>query len=100
MTQFELQLLVKRVVKDFSEKYDIKVTDYAIEEIIKPAIPHLANVTESLNQKKITTPFLEDSIRTILRNARAMAIESRGNYIGLTEIQKSMEKDCPYLFWC
>ena len=100
MNENELERLVKRVAADFSATNKITVTDRAINELVKPALPNLGDLTKDLKEQKVSVQLLERSLAIVLRNALNIARESRENYIGFAAIQKSIAKECPYVFWC
>jgi len=100
MTKNEMQDLIKRVCNEFKKETGMDVTDYAVEALVEPSVPHLADVTRELYENKISTSSLERSIRTVLINALSFAKNRNQNYVGFQDIKDSMAKECPYAFWC
>jgi hypothetical protein len=100
MTERDMEELIRRVCKTFQNETGMSVTDTAIKELLEPAIPHLTEVTQKLYEHKISASFLEESIRTVLKNARSIAKNQNKDYIGFIAIKNSMAKECPYAFWC
>ena len=100
MNKREMKDLIRLVCEEFHRETRFSVTEYAIEELFAPTIPHLEEVSQELLNENITTDFLHRSIRTVLNNARGFASERKRTYIGYQEIKESMDKECPYVFWC
>ena len=100
MNREELNVLVRGVAQRFERETGISITARALDALVIPALPHLATVTRELDEGKVTVPFLEGSVRTVLVNARAVAAERGEHAITFYEVRESMKKECPYLFWC
>jgi hypothetical protein len=71
-----------------------------MEELFKPTVPRLGNVTQELREHRISTDFLGKSLRTVLDNAHSFAKERKHGYIEVQDVKDSMAKECPYVFWC
>jgi hypothetical protein len=100
MNKQELNVLVRGVAQRFEKETGISITARALDALVIPALPHLETVTRELDEGKITVPFLEGSVRTVLLNARAVALEQGEDAITFYEVRESMKKECPYSFWC
>ena len=100
MTRQELNVLVRGVAQRFEKETGMSITARALDALVIPALPHLETVTRELDEGKVTIPFLEDSVRTVLVNARTVAGERGEAAIAFYAIRESMTKECPYLFWC
>ena len=100
MNRQELTGLVRGVAQRFEKETGMSITARALDALVIPALPHLETVTQELDEGKVTVPFLEDSVRTVLVNARAIAVERGENAIAFYAVGESMKKECPYLFWC
>jgi hypothetical protein len=100
MNEQEMRDLIEAVCEQFRRDTWLSVTEQAVEELFRPAIPHLTNVTRELREASISITFLGQSVRTVLDNARFFAYERKHGCIEFQDIQDSMVKDCPYVFWC
>ena len=100
MNREELNVLVRGVAQRFERETGISITARALDALVIPALPHLETVTRELDEGKVTVAFLEDSVRTVLVNARAVGVERGEDAITFFEVRESMKKECPYLFWC
>ena len=100
MNRQELNVLVRGVAQRFEKETGMSITARALDALVIPALPHLEAVTRELDEGKVTVPFLEDSVRTVLMNARTVAVERGENAIAFYAVSESMKKECPYLFWC
>ena len=100
MTEKEMENLIQSVCNQFQRDTGINVTKAAVEEFLKPAIAHLADVTRELRESSISFSFLQESIRTVLDNARPIARRREHKYIGWQDVKDSIAEDCPYAFWC
>ncbi len=100
MNKQELNVLVRGVAQRFEKETGISITARALDALVIPALPHLETVTRELDEGKITVPFLEGSVRTVLVNARAVALERGEDAVTFYEVRESMKKECPYSFWC
>jgi hypothetical protein len=95
-----MKTLIKNVAIKYSSMARFKVSEEAIEALLMPTIPHLSDVTRELLNESISVDFLENGVLSILKNAEEFARQRRLNFIGSRDINLSMEKDCPYVFWC
>ena len=100
MNKQELILLVRGVAQRFERETGMSITARALDALVIPALPHLETVTRELDEGKVTVPFLEDSVRTVLVNARTVAVERGEDAIAFFAVRDSMKKECPYSFWC
>lgn len=100
MNSDEMQALIHSVCNEFYQSSGFLVSEIAIDELFKPTIPHLQDVTQKLRNGHISIAFLRQSLTTVLNNARIFAIERDKKYIGFKDVRDSMEKECPYVFWC
>ena len=100
MNEQEMRDLIEVVCEEFHQDTGLSVTEQAVEELFRPTIPHLTNVTRELHEARVSTTFLRQGVRTVLDNARPFAHERKHDYIEFQDIQDSMAKDCPYVFWC
>ncbi|MDJ0656082.1 MAG: hypothetical protein QNJ40_18105 [Xanthomonadales bacterium] len=48
----------------------------------------------------MTRRMLSDAVYLILTNAHLYAKEIGQDFISEQTVEYSLEKDCPYLFWC
>jgi hypothetical protein len=93
-------VLVNRVADQFELSSTMPVTTSARLALITPALPHRMQVSQELLSGKINFHFLEESIRKVLVNAAAIAIERNQQIVDNKLIAASMKRYCPYLFWC
>ncbi len=100
MNRQELNMLVRGVAKRFEKETGMSITARALDALVIPALPHLETVTRELDEGKVTVPFLEDSVRTVLVNARTVAVERGEDALSFYAVRDSMKKECPYSFWC
>ena len=100
MNRQELNVLVRGVAQRFEKETGMSITARVLDALVIPALPHLEAVTRELAEGKVTVPFLEDSVRTVLMNARTVAVERGENAIAFYAVRESMKRECPYLFWC
>ncbi len=100
MTRQELNVLVRGVAQRFEKETGMSITARALDALVIPALPHLETVTRELDEGKVTVPFLEASVRTVLVNARAVAVERGEDALSFYAVRDSMKKECPYSFWC
>ena len=100
MTRQELNVLVKGVAQQFERETDLFLTARALDALVTPAVPHLDAITRELAKRKITVPFLEGAVRTVLVNAGAITVERGETAISFYTVRESLKKDCPYLCWC
>ena len=100
MNEQEMSDLIQSVCEQFRRETQLSVTEQAVDELFRPTVPHLTDVTRELREDRISTAFLRRSVRTVLDNARSFARERVHNYIGFQDIRDSIAKDCPYVFWC
>lgn len=96
----DFKKLVNSVADKFENETGMKVKPKARLELINPALPHQKTVEKALNSGEITRDFLEDSLKTVLRNAMDIAKEWKRDEIGEETTKESMKRYCPYLFWC
>lgn len=95
-----MQVLINRVSDVFEQGSDTRVLESARYALLKPALPHLANVTRELESQNISLEFLEESVKQILDNALKAALRENLYEINSRHIEFSMKRFCPYLFWC
>jgi len=116
MDQADFETFVQNVVTAFEQERQVRVTEKAINALIKPALPHLKKVSKALDKGKLSPEFLTSCLRVVLENAVVVTLETRGvevlAYAGQEEvipeateideesIRKSISRYCPYLFWC
>lgn len=100
MDERDMKNLIQSVCEQFRRDTRLSVTEQAVDELFRPTVPHLTDVTRELREDRISTDFLSQSVRTVLDNARSFARERKHDYIGFQDIRDSMAKDCPYVFWC
>jgi len=100
MTEKEMENLIQSVYNQFQYDTGIKLTKEAVEELLRPAIDHLADVTRELRESRISLSFLQKSLRTVLDNARSIARRREHIYIEFQDVKDSIAEDCPYAFWC
>lgn len=100
MNEQEMRDLIEAVCEQFHRDTWLSVTEQAVQELFRPIIPHLTNVTRELREARISTTFLRQSVRTVLDNAGVFAHERKHDYVQFQDIQDSMAKYCPYAFWC
>jgi hypothetical protein len=92
--------LVNGVADRFELTGTMPVTTKARLALITPALPHRMKVSQELLSGKINFHFLEDSIKKVLENAAAIAIDRNQHVVDENLIAASMKRYCPYLFWC
>jgi hypothetical protein len=102
MNEEELLDLIDRVSDRFEQSFHVRVIQAARTALFLPARPHIEDVTRNLELNIITISFLENSVYEILNHAYA---DNRKPDLGLIDIdydavQRSMQRYCPYLFWC
>ena len=100
MNRQELNVLVRGVAQRFEGETGMSITARALDALVIPALPHLETVTRELGEGKVTVPFLEGSVRTVLLNARTVAVERGEQAITFYAVRESIKKECPYLCWC
>jgi len=100
MNDIQLKRLIDRVSDDFEKERSIKVLENGRYALLKPAVPHLGDVTRELDRGKITVPFLEGSVDVVLNNAAREREVQNSRSIDDRAIERSIAKYCPYLFWC
>ena len=100
MNEQEMRGLIQAVCEQFHRDTRLSVTEQAVDELFRPTVPHLTDVTRELREARISTTFLRQSLRTVLDNAQSFAREREHDYIGFQDIKDSMAEDCPYVFWC
>jgi hypothetical protein len=100
MNESELKRLIDRVSDDFEGERSIKVLENGRYALLKPALPHLGDVTRELDKGKITVPFLEGSVDVVLNNAAREREVQKTRTIDDQAIERSIARYCPYLFWC
>jgi len=100
MNDQEMQDLIQSVCEEFSSETQLNVTEQARARLFEPTVPHLTDVTRELREERISPAFLRQSVRKVIDNAHSFARERKHDYIGFEDIRDSMEKDCPYVFWC
>lgn len=98
--QFDARALVNDAVGFFSREFDVIISDSVRNELISRALPYQEQVTKELADGSITIDFLRGTLVSVLRSARNIMVDNATSEIGIDEIQKSMERNCPYLFWC
>ena len=88
MNREELNVLVRGVAQRFERETGISITARALDALVIPALPHLEAVTRELDEGKVTVPFLEGSVRTVLVNARTVAAERGEHAITFYEVRE------------
>jgi hypothetical protein len=97
----------------------ILVTSNAREELIRPGLPHLADITRGIQAgtilsgsfagQRITVPLMQDAVRRVLDVALEVELQRPmshvlrpGGYLILDvdPVLTSLQGDCPYVFWC
>lgn len=96
----DIRKLVNEVADRFEADNKIVVRPGAREELIQPALPHRETVERALQSGEITREFLEESLRTVLKNAMEIAKERGRDAVCEDTTRDSMKRYCPYLFWC
>ena len=97
MTRQELSALIRGVAQQFERETGLLLTARALDALVTPALSHLDTITRELAEQKITAPFLEGAVRTVLVNARAITVEQGETAISFQMVRESLKKDCPYL---
>ena len=87
------------VAKQFERETGLLLTARALDALVTPALSHLDTITRELAEQKITAPFLESAVRTVLVNAGAITVEQGETAISFQMVRESLKKDCPYLCW-
>ena len=100
MNRQELNVLVRGAAQRFEKEMGMSITARALDAFVIPALPHLETVTRELDEGKVTVPALEGCVRTVLVNARTIAVERGEHAITFYTVRESMKKECPYSFWC
>lgn len=100
MDEKNFRELVNRNADEFQRQHGMPVPTNAREELIRPALPHLRDVKQDLQDGKITEEELGSAVHTILEGAMAVARELGRDSLGEETVQESMRRDCPYIFWC
>ena len=100
MDRNEFEGMVIRTAMRFSKRHSVTVSEGSIDEIISPALDHLDDVNRDLKLGRMTVPLLEDSVYSILTNARLQALQKDERRIGRVQTRQSLAFYCPYLFWC
>jgi len=100
MNQHQLKELIDRVSNDFERDESIKVLESGRFALLKPALPHLDDVTRELHERRITVRFLEGSVDVVLNNAAEDLQVRKSRAIDDSAVERSIAKYCPYLFWC
>lgn len=94
----------RRLVNDAADRFEVKhqmaISPSARDELIQPALPYTDHVERELMAGRITRAFLEESIYTVLTNAKDIASNWGRTAIGEDTVRESMKRYCPYLFWC
>ena len=98
--QLNLPELVNQVCEQFQKVEEYQVTHDAREALIKPALPHRFEVQSELSEGRITIAFLQTCVSQVLELARTFVPPDRPNVIDKPEVEASMQKYCPYVFWC
>jgi hypothetical protein len=96
----DFHALVNQVANEFESATGMPVNPNARGLLISLAVPHRLDVQRELDSGGITIEFLEQGLRTLLENARDIALERGVDRIGEDITDASMQRYCPYLFWC
>lgn len=96
----DLDALINRVADQFALSSGMPVDAGARYAMVSPARPHSDQVSLAVQKGSITVRFLEDCIETMLRNAFEIASDGDRRVIDRQTIIASMNRYCPYLFWC
>ena len=100
MDELDFRKLVEEVAGRFRVEARVPVATDAVENLIRPMLPHLDEVSQSLQEGKIDREYLESCVKSILGEALEVAKELGDDYVGLGHTVVSMQRSCPYLFWC
>ena len=98
--QLDLPRLVNRVADDFQRTEKYVVTSAARHALIEPALPHAPAVRHELSEGRITISFLQSCVFQVLELARTFVQPSERRIIDKPEVEASMQRYCPYVFWC
>lgn len=96
----DFQKLVSRISDQFELQNTIEVLPKARKALSEPANEYTDHVEQEISEDNISIEFLEDSLRKVLENALDIAKELGLEEIDEHVIQESMNRYCPYLFWC
>ena len=88
------------VAQQFELETGLFLTARALDALVTPAVSHLDTITRELAERKITMPFLEGVVRTVLVTVGALTVERGETAISFYTVRESLKKDCPYLCWC
>lgn len=92
--------LVNQVAKEFERSTGMPVNPNARDILISMALPHSRDVQRELDSGRITENFLKAGLWEVLKNAHDIALEKGADRIGEDITRASMQRYCPYLFWC
>ena len=92
-------MLVRGVAQQFERETGLLLTARALGALVTPALSHLDTITRELAEQKITAPFLESAVRTVLVNVGAITVEQGETAVSFQMVRGSLKKDCPYLCW-
>jgi hypothetical protein len=91
-----IRRLIARASDQFTKDSGRIVPPEARSALLKPALPHAADVFREMLAGNISESELIGHVTSILRNA----IKYASPDIDRKAVEDSMEDDCPYLFWC
>lgn len=100
--------LVNNVADQFAGDSSVMVSDEARTLLIELALPYTSRVEQELSEGSITREFLSNSLYTVLDNALQVGQDrgdlnpgiGSGGTINVAAVHLSMQRYCPYLFWC
>jgi hypothetical protein len=91
--------LVNAAADEFQGQYGVIVLPGCRELLINRALPYSQHVQQEISTGNVTIEFLKRSLFTVLENAHQIGTPTRLD-IDEDLIEQSMERYCPYLFWC
>ena len=97
---FDMTAFVNRVVDEWEEETGARVERSGRDALIGPALPHAEDVQSALESGGVSMDFLENCVREVLRNAHEITGDRMVGGLGAADIQLSMRRYCPYVFWC
>lgn len=92
--------LVNTVADTFERHIGMSISEEARREFIQPSLPYQDHVNEELEAGRIDIDFLLTSINLLFQNAVDIAIATGKAEIDGDSARASMQRYCPYLFWC
>lgn len=98
--RIDFDQLVNEVADGFEKANEMTVTWGGRRALIEPALPYQGQVEDELRSGRIDLNFLQSSIFQVLDNAKVFLELFGRKVIDKEDVQESMRRYCPYLFWC